>query len=123
MHEASLVRSLIRQVESIARESGAAEVSEIVVSIGPLSGVEAPLVLNAFEQISPETSVAGATITIELCDLEAVCRHCGDSFVVDSFSFQCPKCKSQSVQVTRGDEFRLVSISVVEQSVGEGSAS
>ena len=43
MHELSVCLSLLDQVERIAREHGADRVVRIVLRIGPLSGVEAPL--------------------------------------------------------------------------------
>ncbi len=40
MHEMSICQALMDQVERIAKEQGASRVDSIVLSIGPLSGVE-----------------------------------------------------------------------------------
>ena len=48
MHELAICQALIGQVTDVAQKEQAAAVSEIYVSVGPLSGVEAPLMRHAF---------------------------------------------------------------------------
>lgn len=113
MHEASLVRSLLQQVEQLLRAHGGAAVQNITVEVGPLSGVEPLLVLEAFQRLAPDSpAAAAATLQIEEVALEAACGDCGSGFQVHSFRFQCPACGSQAVRVTGGDEFRLLSIGI-----------
>ena len=111
MHELSLVRSLIRQVESILDEEGGQAV-EIEVAIGPLSGVEPLLVQSAFQQLAPDTQLADAVLCIEQTQLLACCRDCPCEFEIHGFLFECPACQSRRVDVTSGDAFRLISVSV-----------
>jgi hydrogenase nickel incorporation protein HypA/HybF len=115
MHEISLVRSLIRQVEALVSEQGGTA-TEIEVSIGPLSGVEPLLVQSAFAQLAPKSRIAGASLRIEETELCAICRDCGNTFSVESFRFLCPACDSRAVEVTSGDGFRLERISVTDDS-------
>jgi hydrogenase nickel incorporation protein HypA/HybF len=113
MHEASLVRSLLEQVEQLLREHGGAAVEQITVQVGPLSGVEPLLVLEAFQRLAPDwPAAAAAALEIEEVALEAECGDCGAGFEIHSFRFQCPVCGSQAVRVIRGDEFRLLSIGI-----------
>lgn len=114
MHELSLVRSLIRQVESILTTEGGIA-TEIEISIGPLSGVEPLLVQSAFDQLAPASPLRDAVLRIEQSELRARCRHCDQEFAVESFLFQCPACDSRLVDVTSGDDFRLLSISIAEE--------
>jgi hydrogenase nickel incorporation protein HypA/HybF len=113
MHELSLVRSLIRQVESILDDEGGKAV-EIEVAIGPLSGVEPLLVQSAFQQLAPKTQLADAVLRIEQPKLLARCRDCQCEFEIHGFLFECPTCQSRRVDVTSGDAFRLISVSVEE---------
>ncbi|HEV3021530.1 MAG TPA: hydrogenase maturation nickel metallochaperone HypA [Pirellulales bacterium] len=108
MHEASLVRTLIEQVDRLASEHAATAVDEVRVRIGPLSGVEPYLVAAAFERFAP----AGATLVIDEVPLTARCRGCGESFEVESFRFRCPRCDSADVEVIEGDGFMLESITI-----------
>jgi hydrogenase nickel incorporation protein HypA/HybF len=117
MHERSLVQSLIRQVESILVEEGDGTATEIVVSIGPLSGVEPLLVQSAFEQLAPNSPLAGAQLVIHPSELTASCRRCDESFVVQSFRFCCTACQSPEIQITSGDEFRILTITIEEPCV------
>ncbi|MCW8959436.1 MAG: hydrogenase maturation nickel metallochaperone HypA, partial [Gammaproteobacteria bacterium] len=48
MHELSLCRGLLQQVSELAREHRAQTVSRITLRIGPLAGVEIPLLESAF---------------------------------------------------------------------------
>lgn len=120
MHESSLVRALLDRVgESIAHELPA-RVREIHVELGPLSGVEAELVQSAFEQIAPQSGLGEANLIILRTSLEALCLNCRTMVEIQSFIFRCMHCGSSRLQITRGDEFRLLSI-VIEQSEQIGS--
>lgn len=113
MHEMSLVRSLLRQVNEIAaQEQAVGEVVKVHVSIGPLSGVEPLLVRSAYEQLAAPAGLGQAELTIEECPLLAVCRDCGASIQIENFDFRCPACDSAAIQVTSGDAFRLLSLTL-----------
>lgn len=111
MHERSLVRALLKQVESIRQRHGAEQVTEVRVEVGPLAGVEPLLLGVAFEEMAVAGSVCGARIMIDEVALHAECEACSHNFEMTDFVFRCPHCGS-NVRVTRGDEFRLVSVSV-----------
>jgi hydrogenase nickel incorporation protein HypA/HybF len=111
MHERSLVKSLLRQVDAIRRQHDANHVSEVRVEVGPLSGVEPLLLAAAFEQLAAESAVAGAKLVIDEVALLADCRPCGREFELGNFDFRCPTCRG-NVRVTRGDELLLVSVSL-----------
>ena len=114
MHEFSLVRSLLRQVRQIVSEQPVQELQQVSVSIGPLSGVEPELVQSAFEQLAESFGFPHAKLSIVRTTLEACCAECGECFSVQSFKFQCPSCRSRSVQVTSGEDFRLIDVTVIE---------
>lgn len=114
MHEVSLVRALLSQVRVAAGPLSPECVQRVVVSAGPLSGVEPILVHQAFDELKSEAGFAGCHLSIEEVMLEAVCRDCGHTFEVQNFSFRCPQCHSHKVRVTQGDAFRLLRLEVVE---------
>ncbi len=122
MHEASLVRSLLNQVESVCRSNGGTAVICIEVEVGPLTGVEPLLVREAFELLAPGTDCEGADLVIREVPLSAECRVCGAEFSVDQLRFECPGCGSTSVRVTHGDEFRLLNVILETDTVTEASA-
>ena len=112
MHESSLVRSLLTQVATVLRDYPGSSVEQIRVEIGPLSGVEPQLVASAFDRLVDETPCRGAALRIEQIELAAECRDCGLEFVVEKFHFVCPNCSSKGVAILRGDEFRLVDVTI-----------
>lgn len=112
MHEASLVRSLLRQVSDLLVAHDGESVESIRVEMGPLSGVERVLVEIAFTQQVNSTTCRGAKLLVEEVPLSAVCRDCGDQFDIDRFRFVCPACASSQVQVTGGEAFRLLDVDI-----------
>ena len=112
MHEASLVRSLLRQVSELLVEHAGDSVISIRVEMGPLSGVERPLVEIAFADQVDSTPCRGAELQVEEVPLSAVCRDCGNEFDMKRFRFVCPACESTRVQVTGGEDFRLLDIEI-----------
>ena len=122
MHERSLVRALLKQVERIRRQHDAARVSEVRVEVGPLAGVEPLLLATAFEQLTGSGSLRDARLVIDEVTLLGECRSCSHVFELNDFVFRCPRC-GHNVRVTRGDEFQLVSVSLQTGEPAEESVS
>ncbi len=124
MHETSLVQALLRQAAAVLDQHGGAGLEQIRVEIGPLSGVEPLLVASAFDRLVEATACRGAVLVIEEVDLGARCCDCSHEFTIEQYRFVCPACASRAVQVTRGDEFRLLDVTLragddAELSMGE----
>lgn len=111
MHEQSLVKNLLRQVDQIRREHDAPRVFEVRIEIGPLSGVEPMLLKIAFEQLCNEEEMRAAFLVIDEVELTVKCRSCHDQFAVRENDFRCPTCGG-NVNVIRGDTIQLVSVSL-----------
>lgn len=112
MHEFSLVRMLLAQVAEVMSSHRAESVERIRVEMGPLSGAEPELVSMAFDQLVEDSPCRGATLMIERVPLSCRCGGCDSEFDLIGCRFQCPYCNSCSVQVTRGDEFRLLDVTI-----------
>ena len=112
MHEMSLVRSLMTQVKQIMIQHEATSVDLVTVEIGPLSGVEADLVRDAFSQLVPTAGLGTPTLQINEIGLLIQCRDCQHESLVEGMTLQCPVCRSVQIQILRGDEFRLMDVSL-----------
>ena len=112
MHEASLVRSLLRQTGDLLVAHHGEAVETIRVEMGPLSGVERVLVEIAFADQVDSTPCRGARLHVTEVPLSVVCRECRDEFSIENFRFVCPACGSPQVQVTGGEEFRLLDVEI-----------
>ncbi|MSR59576.1 MAG: hydrogenase maturation nickel metallochaperone HypA [Planctomycetaceae bacterium] len=111
MHESSLVRSLLGQVETIRIEQNGLAVDEVRIEIGPLSGVEPLLVHSAFSELAPACGMIGARLVIDDVPLSARCSQCG-LVEVTLARISCPACGSQDVRIGSGDEVRLQSVTI-----------
>ena len=114
MHERSLVRALLRQVEALAAEHPASRVVGIRVRLGEFSGVEAALVASAYDELVEETAFCGAKLEAEQVPLEAVCQECGERFRIEDYRFECAACGGVKLTVCGGEELLLESISMQE---------
>jgi hydrogenase nickel incorporation protein HypA/HybF len=114
MHERSLARGLLRQVQAVADDHYPCCVRSIRVHIGEFSGVEAELLASAFAALAEETPLRHAELVVERTPLQAACRRCRGEFHVQKFVFRCPTCGSPDLTVFGGEELLLDSITMEE---------
>jgi len=112
MHEESLIRSLLNQVGELAVRHAALQVTCVEVEIGLLSGVEPLLLESAFERLRSETCCHNSTLQIQQIGLEVCCRDCGVTSMLERLVFQCPHCLSDSIRITKGDQIRLLNVTM-----------
>jgi len=110
MHEMSLARTLLKQLEALCRQERAEKIAAIHLRVGEFSGVEPDLLQEACRQLSEGTCLDRAEVRLEIVPLAAHCTTCDDSFRVEQFAFECPRCRSRRVTVTEGEELRLESV-------------
>ncbi len=92
MHELAICQSLMDQVESIAAERNAQSVTSIVVAMGPLSGVEAQLLKNAYPIASAGTVAENAELVIETLPVRVKCTQCGSESDALPNKLICKQC-------------------------------
>jgi hydrogenase nickel insertion protein HypA len=114
MHEASMVRSLLTQVVEAGKPRPASSIRKVVISIGPLSGVESLLVSQSYQDQRADFGLDFCELEIEDASLEGQCLECLREFEIKDFVFICPSCNSASVQVTTGDGVFLLRLEVDE---------
>lgn len=107
MHELALCQALIGQVAEVARSQHAASVSDIYVSVGPLSGVEGPLMRNAFPIAAAGTVANDAKLHLESTSIRVCCEECGEESEVPANRLVCEHCGHWRTRVVSGDELLL----------------
>lgn len=117
MHELAICQSLVDQARQVAAAHDAGGIERIVVRIGPLSGVEAPLLQAAFDIARQGAGLADAVLVIETSPLLVRCRTCGVESGVRVNALLCGACGDWRVDVISGDEMILKSL--VLQDVAE----
>jgi hydrogenase nickel incorporation protein HypA/HybF len=115
MHELSICQSLLDQVQQIARPRQSQCVRSIVVGIGPLSGVEAELLKNAYSIARAGTLAAAAELVIENLPLRVKCTQCGSESDAQPNKLICKTCGDWRTTLVSGDELLLMSIEFEEQ--------
>ncbi len=108
MHELAICQSLLEQVESIALERSAQCVTSIVVGMGPLSGVEAQLLKNAYSVASAGTVAENAPLVIEYLPLRVKCTQCDSESDALPNKLICKQCGDWRTTLISGDEMMLM---------------
>jgi hydrogenase nickel incorporation protein HypA/HybF len=110
MHELSICRALVQEIEQVARAHGALRVISAAVRIGPLAGVEPALLRNCFPLACTGTLVRDAELVIESTQVRIRCRECGAQMAVANNSLICAGCGSWRIEVLEGEELLLTSV-------------
>lgn len=110
MHEFSVCIALMRQVERIAGEHKADRVERIVLQVGPLSGVEGPLLVHAWPLAAAGTLAEAAELVIEQAPVRVACSACGQETDATPNRLLCGACGDFRTRLVSGDELLLASV-------------
>ncbi len=110
MHELAVCQSLLEEVKRVARENGAASVTRIVLKVGPLSGVEADLLRNAYPLAAAGTIAEDAELEIEIAGVVVSCSQCGGESPATANRLLCAHCGDYRTRLVSGDEMVLQSV-------------
>lgn len=112
MHEFSICRTLVLQAEDAAREYDARAVTSIVVSLGPLAGIQADELRQAFPLVSAGSMAEDAQLLVQYKPLQWRCQACGREDESDSAMECCAECGSDRLQLLSGDRVMLERVEV-----------
>ena len=110
MHELAICQALIDQVTELAQARNATSVSDIFVSVGPLSGVESALLQNAFPVAVAGTVADGAELHIDSLPVRVYCKDCDAESEVAANRLLCAQCGTWKTRLVSGDELLLKSV-------------
>ena len=119
MHELSICQALIEQVMQIAEENSAVSVTDIYLTIGPLSGVEPHLLEQAFPFASAGTVAENARLTIDKSPVKVYCESCGTETIVAANKLLCGKCGTWQTELRGGDEMILQRVELESRSINQ----
>ena len=110
MHELSICLGLISQVERIALQHNACTVDRVSVRIGPLSGVEIPLLHQAYILARAGTLAENAELVTEPQQIRVACETCGAVTTAEVNRLLCGVCSDYRTRLVSGDEMILASV-------------
>ena len=116
MHEFAVCQDMLHQIESIAAEQQAAAVDVVTVRIGPLSGIEAHLLTQAFPLAAAGTIAEKAELIVEALPIKVKCQSCGAETEAKPNRLVCGQCGDYHTQLLSGDEMLLASLELVKES-------
>jgi hydrogenase nickel incorporation protein HypA/HybF len=107
MHEVGVANSILNTAIEAAKKNGAAQVLEVGVRIGALSGVEQHSLKFAFDAMKAGTIANKAEMVIEYIAAVGECSECGKQSTPDTFYSMCSHCGSPTLNIIAGKEFNI----------------
>jgi len=114
MHELSICQNIISQVEDIATQHNATGIALIRLQLGPLSGVEAPLLQRAFPMAIAGSVAENATLEIETLPIRVQCKSCHAQTDASPNRLVCGQCGEWQTTIISGDEMLLASVELIK---------
>lgn len=122
MHELAVCQQIMHQVNDIARQHRASAVESITLHIGPLSGVEAPLLKQAFPFAAAQSVAEHAELIIKALPIVVQCEQCGTQTTTTPNKLLCGQCGDYHTQLVSGDEMLLASVELTRESSQQPAA-
>jgi hydrogenase nickel incorporation protein HypA/HybF len=110
MHEYGLCEGVL---DAVRRRAAGRQVAGIRVRFGVRHAVDAESLAQAFGVVAEGTEAAGAAVELVTVPATLFCRSCGHSGETTDVLAVCPRCASDDVEITDGDEIVLESITYV----------
>ena len=114
MHELSICQSIVSQVTDIAAQYNAKGVSLVRLQLGPLSGIEIPLLQQAFPIAITGSVAEGAELKIEASPIRVLCKSCHAETEASANRLVCGQCGDWQTTIISGDEILLDSIELLK---------
>lgn len=107
MHELAVCQALIGEVSALAAARRANSITDIHVNIGPLSGVEWPLLQRAFPLAAAGTVADGAKLHLRKTPIRVRCSICDAETEAEVNKLVCGHCGEWRTRLVSGDELVL----------------
>jgi hydrogenase nickel incorporation protein HypA/HybF len=116
MHEVSVAQNIIDIVTSEAEKARAEKVTQVVLSIGKLAGIENEALLFAWDIVTKNTLAEGSSLIIEDIGGVAECQNCLHRFETSDYFTLCEKCGDFRTNIIKGKELQVKSIEIEDGS-------
>ncbi len=112
MHEMSLCESVLGILEDHARSRGFERIRTVRLEIGVLSGVDLEAMRFSFDAVTRGTLADHASLEIIEVPGVAWCMQCCKTVPVHQRFDACPDCGGYQLQVSGGEEMRILELEV-----------
>ena len=107
MHELSIATSIIKITKNEVDISIGEKVTEIILEIGKLSGVEIQSLHFVWELAAKNTVLEDSKITIFEPEGIAICAECDTEYKLEKIYDPCTKCNSPFKKIISGKELKI----------------
>jgi hydrogenase nickel incorporation protein HypA/HybF len=115
MHEYGLCEGVLATVR---QRAAGRKVAGIRVRFGVRHAVDSESLAQAFSVVAEGTEAAGAAVELVTVPATLTCRSCGSVAETADVLAVCPRCASDDVAISGGDEMTLESIRYVPVPAG-----
>ena len=112
MHEFSIAVSIVESVENEALKVNALSITEMVLEIGTMAGIEFEALDTALEAAIQGTKLEKTKIQVTKVQARARCTECDHQFELNDFIAPCPECSGVFHEILAGKELKIKSIVV-----------
>jgi len=119
MHELSICQSILNTIENELDIKELENIREIHLKVGMLACIEPEILKNVFQFIKADTPFQNSELFIEVVEVSAECKNCGNTFKVEKYIFVCPLCGEPASNITEGRELLISKIISEEPSYAE----
>ncbi len=112
MHEFSIAMSIVDLAEEEAKKVKSSEISQLVLEIGTMAGIEFYALDTALEAAVRGTMLEDAEIVVDKVQAKARCSDCGHVFEIEQVYDACPECNSFFHEIIQGKELKIKSLVV-----------
>ncbi len=112
MHELGITENIVNIALDKAKEAQAGKIVKINLVVGELAGFVPHCIEFYFDFLSKDSIAEGAILNFELAPAQLRCRNCSTVFCPQDTTWACPKCQSQSLEITGGRELYIESMEV-----------
>ena len=98
MHETMIAQNLLSQISEEAVKQNAKPLSA-KISCGKLNAINEEVLCFAFDAIAKGTVCENMKLNIEQKPLQAVCKDCNNTFMIDFSNIKCSKCRSENIEL------------------------
>ncbi len=110
MHELGILFSVVRTVETFARENQVEEIKTLVLQVGELSPVVPHYIEACYPAAVDGTMLQDTELKIEVTPGNVLCKGCNKVYRLLEHKGVCPHCCGREYEILSGKEFLIKEI-------------
>jgi hydrogenase nickel incorporation protein HypA/HybF len=103
----AIARNIVDIAVAAATGANASRIVRVNVLVGQLRGIIPAQLIFCFGLMSENTIAGGAHLNLEITPVIGRCRQCQEDFPVKDYSYVCPLCQGEDIEMVGGTELRV----------------